>query len=196
MVEMRTVLTRFLRGFRRTAVFAITTRCNCRCYMCDIYKKPPRSIDLEDAKRVLRFLSENKFLIVYFTGGEPSLHPDIVELVRYADQLGLVTSMTTNGTISRRMIEKLKEAGLFLLSVSVDHWDANVCEKIKGYQGIKAKHEEAVRVSREVGLRVHTLTFLGEHIVKGGVRRMVEYVNLKLGVPFGFCYPIQSGRDA
>ena len=88
MVDARQALVKYLEGFRRTAVFAVTTRCNCRCAMCDIHKMPPNSISLHDAMRALDFLLRNKFLIVYFTGGEPTLHPNIVEMVRYANRLG------------------------------------------------------------------------------------------------------------
>jgi len=135
---------RFLKGFRKTAVFAITTRCNCRCMMCDMYKKPPRSISFEDARKVLDFLYENKFLIVYFTGGEPTLHPDVIDIVKYANDLGFVTAMTTNGTVSKDTLVKLKEAGLYLLSVSFDHWEPEICEKIRRHKGIKDKQERTM----------------------------------------------------
>ena len=192
MVGVKEALVRFLKGFKRTAVFALTTQCNCRCIMCDIYKKPPRFMRVEDARKVLDFLSENKFLIVYFTGGEPTLHPNIVEIVRYANQLGLVTAMTTNGTASKGAIMRLKGAGLFLLSVSFDHWDEALCERIRRHKGIKNKQEQTVKHCKEVGLRTYTLTFLSSYIVGDGVEKLVRYVNQRLGVPFGFCYPVKS----
>ena len=192
MVHLREAFWKILKGFRRTAVFAITTRCNCRCVMCDMYKKPPRSISLEDAKKVLDFLRKNKFLIIYFTGGEPTLHPDVVEIVNYADELGFVTAMTTNGTASKETITKLKEAGLHLLTVSFDHWDPDICEKIRRHKGIKSKQENAIKYCREIGLRTHTLTFLNSYVLRDGVEKMVKYVNEELGVPFGFCYPVKT----
>lgn len=194
MVDTRDILVRFIRGFKRTAVFAVTTRCNCRCVMCDVYKKPQTSISMGEAKRVLDFLYKNKFLIVYFTGGEPALHPNIAEMVGYANHLGLVTAMTTNGTVSRALITRLKEAGLFLLTVSFDHWDAGLCEKIRRHRGIKDKQERAIRYCKEAGLRTHTLTFLNSYVVRDGVEKLVRYVNEQLGVPFGFCYPVKSDQ--
>jgi len=189
---VKEVLVRYLKGFRRTAIFAITTQCNCRCIMCDIYKKPIRLISMKDAMKVLDFLFENKFLIVYFTGGEPTLHPNIVQMVGYANQLGLVTTMTTNGTASRDIIMQLTDSGLFLLSVSFDHWDASLCEKIRGHKSIQTKQEETIKNCKEVGLRTYTLTFLNSYIVRDKVEKMVRYVNRRLGVPFGFCYPVKS----
>ncbi|MEM2875749.1 MAG: radical SAM protein [Candidatus Bathyarchaeia archaeon] len=163
MVYAKDVFTKFLKGFKRTAVFAITTRCNCKCLMCDMYRQPPKTVSIEGAKEILDFLSKNKFLIVYFTGGEPTLHPNVVEIVEYANKLGLVTAMTTNGTASKETVTKLKDAGLYLLTVSFDHWDPSVCEKIRRHTGIKAKQESVIKHCREVGLRTHTLTFLNSN---------------------------------
>ena len=195
MVDASRIFMRFLKGFRKTAVFAITTRCNCRCMMCDMYKKPPRSISFEDARKVLDFLYENKFLIVYFTGGEPTLHPDVTDIVKYANDLGFVTAMTTNGTVSKDTLVKLKEAGLYLLSVSFDHWEPEICEKIRRHKGIKDKQERTIRLCKEIGLRTHTLTFLNSYVLRDGVERLIEYVNEKLGVPFGFCYPVKTNSS-
>lgn len=195
-VNMKDALVKYFKGFKRTAVFAITTQCNCRCIMCDIYKKPPMFISLKDAMDVLDFLSQNKFLIAYFTGGEPTLHPDVVEIIRYANSLGLVTSMTTNGTASRDVIMKLKESGLHLLSVSIDHWDARLCEKIRQHKNIKLKQENTIKNCKEASLRTYALAFLNSYITSDGVEKMVRYVNQQLGVPLGFCYPVKSGASA
>lgn len=195
MFDLKEVVEKVLRGRRRTAVFAITTRCNCKCVMCDLHKKPPTSMEPKDAMRVLDFLSQNKFLIVYFTGGEPTLHPNVVEIVRYANKLGLVTAMTTNGTASKDMITRLKRAGLFVLSVSFDHWDDEISEKIRRHKDIKRKQESTIKHCKEVGLRTYTLTFLNHYVIRDGVEKLVTYINEKFNVPFGFCYPIRTGTD-
>ena len=110
MVLLKRAIEQFLHGYNRTAVFALTTRCNCQCMMCDMHKKKPESISLEDAQKVLDFLIQHKFLVVYFTGGEPTLHPNIIDIVEYADKLGLVTTMTTNGTANPDLLLQLKKS--------------------------------------------------------------------------------------
>ncbi|MFH0897592.1 MAG: radical SAM protein [Candidatus Bathyarchaeota archaeon] len=192
MTSFKNIITNFLKGHRRTAVFAITSRCNCSCYMCDLHRQEPQQISLEDAKKVLDFLAKNKFLIVYFTGGEPTLHPNVVEIVDYANRLGLVATMTTNGTPKKELLMRLKNAGLYLLSVSLDHWDAAVCEKIRNHKGIMAKQVETLKYLNEIGLRTYALSFLNSFLVEDGVEKLVKYVNNVVGVPFGFCYPTTS----
>jgi len=196
MVKLKELAGKLLRGHRKTAVFALTTRCNCKCVMCDIHKKQPVSISLEDAMKILDFLAENEFLIVYFTGGEPTLHPNVVEIVEYADKLNLVTAMTTNGTVAPEVIKRLKKAGLFVLSVSIDHWNDEISEKVRRHKGIKQKQERTIAMCKKIGLRTYTLTFLNPYVINEGVEKLIAYINERFNVPFGFCYPIKTGTDA
>ncbi|MFH1327578.1 MAG: radical SAM protein [Candidatus Bathyarchaeota archaeon] len=195
-MSFKHVLSKFLSGDRKTAIFALTTQCNCKCIMCNMHKQKPEHISLDDSQRILDFLSENRFLTVYFTGGEPTLHPKLTDIVRYADKVGLVTSITTNGTCSKETILRLKNAGLYNLSVSLDHWDAELCEKIRGYRGIKTKEEEIITYAKDIGLRVYALAFLNPFLIRDGVENLVKHVNLNLGVPFGFCYPTQCETNS
>ena len=184
-----TTVRRLLSGGRRTAIFALLPTCNCECVMCDMWKQAKTRISLETAKQVLDFLSENGFVGTYFTGGEPTLHPDLVEIVRYASSLGMFSSMTTNGTASHKVIRELKQAGLRMLSVSLDHWDDSVCEKIRGFKDIKKREEATIRFAKEIDLNVYALAFLNPILIRDGVEHLIEYVNSQLEVPFGFCYP-------
>lgn len=194
MVYINSVITRFLRGCRRTGIFAITSKCNCRCQMCDIRKNKPMNMRYSDITRTLNFMAENKFLIAYFTGGEPSLHPNLVEAVRYADRLGLVTSLTTNGTISPDMLEDLKEAGLYALSISIDSWDPAIGEEVRRHRGILQKQKRSFEIAQKLGIRTYGMTFLGTHLTPENIEKMVVYVNSSLNAPFGFCYPLTTDR--
>ncbi len=192
MTARRTVLTRLLRGFKRTGIIAITSRCNCRCQMCNIYENEPVDMRYSDIVKILDFMAVNKFLIVYFTGGEPSLHPNLVEIVKYADRLGLVTSLTTNGTIPCDTLIELKKAGLYTLSVSIDSWDPAIAEGIRRHKGIWQKQRATFETARDLGVKTYGLTYLGAHLAPSDMEKMVAYVNFCLGVPFGFCYPVMT----
>jgi len=163
--------------------------------MCDIHRGEPKQIQLEDAKKVLTFLAKNKFLVVYFTGGEPTLHPDIVKIVDYANKLDLVTTMTTNGTVSKELILALKEAGLYLLSVSLDHWDPKICEKIRNHKDIMSKQVNTLKYLNEIGMKTYALAFLNSFLIEDGVEHLINYANNVLAVPFGFCYPTTSREN-
>ena len=192
MTTLKNASIRFLKGYKKTAVFALTSNCNCKCEMCDMHRREPMSISLSDAKKILDFLEKNHFLVVYMTGGEPTLHPNVVEIVKYADDLGLITTMTTNGTVNKSTLMDLKDAGLYLISVSLDHWDPIVCEKIRRHKGIMEKQIETLKYLKEIKLRTYALSFLNSILIEDGVEKLIDYVNNILGVPFGFCYPTKS----
>ena len=82
-----------------------------------------------ELKEVIKNLSEH-FDHIDFTGGEPTIHPDIVELVRYCTELGLGTRMITLGQFllstnhkfkinDKTLLDRLLDAGLtnFLFSL-------------------------------------------------------------------------------
>ncbi|MCX8175736.1 MAG: radical SAM protein [Candidatus Bathyarchaeota archaeon] len=183
----------FLKGQRKIAVFALTTKCNCKCIMCGMWRQPPTSINLDNALKILRLLRENNFFIVYFTGGEPSLHENVVEIVKFSEKLGLLTSLTTNGTVSKDLLANLKAAGLRLLSISLDHWKPEVCEKIRGVKGIMQKQVKALLYAKSLGLSVYALAYINPYLVEDdSIKKFVEYCNLTLQVPVGFCYPTEA----
>ncbi len=194
MVNRRQIIANLVNGRSKTAIFALTTACNCKCRMCNMHEQAPQSIALDDAKTCLAFLRAHGFLIAYFTGGEPTLHPHIVEIVRYANELGLITSITTNGTMPPARLRALADAGLYMLSVSLDHYRPEVCEAIRGYPGIFAQEVATIRAAQELGLKVYALTYLNRWLLEDPAEldRLLTFVNDELGVPFGFCYPTQT----
>lgn len=192
MVTIKEAAKKYIHGYNKTAVFAVTTQCNCQCQMCDIHRKKPEYISLDDAKKILDVLVQNRFLVVYFTGGEPTLHPHIVDIVRYANDHGLVTTMTTNGTANHDLLYQLKRAGLYLLSVSLDHWDPTICEQLRQHHKIMEKQVRTIQYLKKIGLKTYALAYLNPYLVDEGVERLVAYVNNVLKVPFGFCYPTKS----
>jgi len=70
----------------------------------------------------MRKLRELGVMKIQFLGGEPLLHPDVVELVRYARSIGFFSvGMSTNGfLLSKELLHLLEEAGLSSLQISVD----------------------------------------------------------------------------
>ena len=56
MVTLKTAIKRYVQGYTKTAVFALTTQCNCKCIMCDMHKKKPEYIRLQDAQKVLKLM--------------------------------------------------------------------------------------------------------------------------------------------
>ncbi len=80
----------------------VTDRCNLDCSYCTEYDNSVPHPPLADLKMWLRKIRELGTMRIALVGGEPLLHPDIVEVVRYCRELGFATSLTTNGFLLTR----------------------------------------------------------------------------------------------
>ncbi|NLP09757.1 radical SAM protein [bacterium] len=114
--------------------YYITEQCNCRCRVCDIWRKG--RTDNAALAVVVRRLNEARRLgvrFVDFTGGEPLLHPQLPAMLRAAQACGLKTTLTTNALLYPLRCKEL--AGLVhFLHFSLDGADAEVHNRLRGAQ--------------------------------------------------------------
>lgn len=96
--------------------------CQWKCSFCHMEgNHKSSSIKNVDAlmQVLLQFRKHFNFNEVHYTGGEPSLHPLIEELVRVAKSLGFIVKMTTNGQSSLQKYLDLAAAGLDEINFSI-----------------------------------------------------------------------------
>ncbi len=104
---------RFIRTVRNLTI-AVTHRCNIRCQMCYFHKelKDACDLSLSSYKRIIDSVKSSRPCVI-LTGGEPCLHPDLTDMVRYTKKSGLPVQIFTNGTLLEPgLAESLIEAGL------------------------------------------------------------------------------------
>ena len=98
-----------------------TNACNMYCAHCyrDAGCKADEELSTGEAKELLNQIARAGFKIMIFSGGEPLMRPDILELVKHAASLKLIPVFGTNGTlITRDMAEKIKSAGAKGMGIS------------------------------------------------------------------------------
>lgn len=106
---------------------SLTDKCNLRCTYC----MPEEGVDwiskakhltINELERVIAILCEEGIEEIRLTGGEPLLHPDVVEIVKMIASLPTKPeiSMTTNATRLGSLADDLKLAGLRRLNISLD----------------------------------------------------------------------------
>lgn len=78
--------------------FRVTRYCNARCGFC---LAPPDGAHPPAAllKQRLTWLAQQGVRTIHFCGGEPTIHPALVDLLMYAHELGLGSRLTTNGIV-------------------------------------------------------------------------------------------------
>ena len=100
----------------------VHTPCQWTCNFCHM-EGNHSSVSIRDKKvleeTLLMFRDKLGFNDVHFTGGEPSIHPQIIDYVSLAKQLGFTVKMTTNAQASVERFFKLVDAGLSEANVSI-----------------------------------------------------------------------------
>src|SRR5437773_1780848 len=117
----------------------VTDRCNLDCAYCTEYDNSRPHPSLDDLKKWIRKIRDLGTMRIALVGGEPLMHPNIVELVRYCRELGFATSLTTNGfLLTRKLIAELEDAGLQVMQISVDRMTPSAITK-KSFKTILPK---------------------------------------------------------
>ena len=113
---------------------SVTQRCNLQCIYCHAEgeRSPEAEIPLEDILEVLRVAALLGIRSVKFTGGEPLIREDILEIVRAVPK-GLESSMTTNAILLEGYARDLKDAGLSRINISLDSLDPACYRDITGH---------------------------------------------------------------
>jgi cyclic pyranopterin phosphate synthase len=117
---------------------SVTDRCNFRCVYCLPHGCPAASpgaaLSRAEIGRLVRGLAGLGFWKVRLTGGEPTIRPDICDVVReVAATPGIrKVGLTTNGYRLDAIASELRGAGLTSINVSVDSLDPERFQRITG----------------------------------------------------------------
>ena len=100
--------------------FHLWPRCNLRCTFCYAgFPTTRAAIPTDQAKAIISALVAAGTDKITFVGGEPTLHPDLADLVRHAADLGLVTCIVTNGARLRQLLDDAGDA-VHWVGLSID----------------------------------------------------------------------------
>ena len=173
-----------------------TNACNMYCDHCyrDAGCKAEDELNTAEAKKLLDEIAKAGFKIMIFSGGEPLMRPDILELVAHATSLGLRSVFGTNGTlITLDMAQKLKAAGAMGMGISLDSLDR---EKHNTFRKFPQAWEGAVagmRNCRQAGLpfQIHTTVMdWNEHEIEA----ITDFAVAEGAVAHHFFFLVPTGR--
>jgi MoaA/NifB/PqqE/SkfB family radical SAM enzyme len=139
-----------------------------------------------DSATILKLIGDLKRMGVFwlgFTGGEPLLNKDIVEITERAAGSCAVKLFTTGTTLTRELALDLKKAGLFSVSVSLDHWTEKEHDRIRGTSGAFRTAIKAIEIFKNLsGLHIGVSAVLSkEMIVRDQTEELLAFL-IRLGV--------------
>lgn len=117
-------------------LWEITNTCNYHCSYCMFSceaKKYENELTTEEAKIAIKDLKENNFTYIKFTGGEPFVRKDMIEILKYALELGFDMDISTNASLlTKEIVKELKAINFPMVHVSLDGYDKNSHEYVRG----------------------------------------------------------------
>lgn len=134
----------------------ITEYCNFKCPYCRGLKKEIydgrkfKMLSLEEIKMNIDLWCEGQTLEnIRFSGGEPTLHPNIIEIIRYSKFKGIKRiAISTNGSNKIELYKKILDAGCNDFSISLDACCSEDGDKMSG--GIKGSWETVIKNIKEI----------------------------------------------
>jgi radical SAM protein with 4Fe4S-binding SPASM domain len=145
---------------------ALTFRCQNDCIHC-YAGGPHETAELTTAqwKQVIDKLGEIGVFILTFTGGEPTLRDDLPELLRYAQEKGMVTGLITNGRKLKdySFVEVLEKSGLDFVQVTLESHKPEIHDAMTGAVGSWAETVAGIKNAAKSQIYVSTNTTLSKH---------------------------------
>lgn len=138
----------------------LTRACNLKCIHClnNSGIKQKDELTKEDLLKLIKNFSSHGVQEIRFTGGEPLLFNGIYDLIRFATEEGICTSLGTNGTlVTKEVAKKLKESGLKKVVVSIDG-NKKTHDKIRGKKNYqKAMNGLKYLKQNDINVRVNSV---------------------------------------
>jgi radical SAM protein with 4Fe4S-binding SPASM domain len=148
-----------------------TNRCNLACVMCpnkDFEKNDLGFMDFDLYRKIIDEAKDFVYDMNIHHRGESTLHPQLVEMIRYAKHRGLPIKLHTNGTtLTEALSIELIRSGLDLISFSFDGYTPEVYESIR----IRAKFDTTLG-------KIHRFLDLKKKMNTEGPKTVMEIMEL------------------
>jgi len=158
---------------------AITYRCNAACLFCyaNCPRKEVEELRTDEAKIILKKIKEEaKVPSVSFTGGEPTLREDLLQLITYARENGLRVNLISNGLIiDEAYARELKRAGLNSAQISLESGIEEIHDYLTQVRGSFRKTISSILFLKAEGINVHTNSTINK-INRGSLTNLIDLV--------------------
>jgi MoaA/NifB/PqqE/SkfB family radical SAM enzyme len=166
--------------------FAVTYRCQCACPHCSAarFLRPGvPELSTGEAKRVIDESLDLGICILAFTGGEPMLRSDIFDLISRVDHRKAMPIMFTNGLLlSKENVDRLVDAGLYTVFLSLDAPTAEEHDRLRGMPGLFDTAVEGLARLKSKGVLVALSTYASRTGTDKGLYRGMYGLARSLGV--------------
>jgi len=166
------------RALPQSVCWATTYRCQCNCSNCYAAVKDRENaaeMSTEELKAVIDAIRTLGAIHLNITGGDPLLREDIIDLVAYAHDSGLITRISTTGyLLTRERVAALRAAGLNQCGIAIDDADPETHDRLRGLPGLFDKAIQGFRMLHEYGIESRFITYACHGNMPQGMERILE----------------------
>jgi radical SAM protein len=141
----------------------VTRACALACMHCRAEAQPkpdPDQLTHEEALSVVDGIRELGDPILVITGGDPLMRRDVFDVMAYAVQKGLRTSLTPSATalVTPKNLKRVRDAGVRRIAVSLDGPNAEIHDRFRGFSGSYERTRQIMRDVVDCGLTLQINT--------------------------------------
>ncbi len=138
-------------------VWNITRACNLNCVHCyarAVHHSDENELSTQEGFTLLDDLAAFGVPVILFSGGEPLVRPDLIELANHAVGKGMRAVISTNGTlIDKKKANELKKVGISYVGISLDGLE-KVNDHFRGMDGAFKMALKGIDNCRDAGIKV------------------------------------------
>jgi len=154
----------------------LTYACNARCKTCRVYERDKgNELTVEEWVKIFNNIGKSPYWVT-FTGGEPFLYKDIVEVYYHLTRIcqPSIVNIPTNGLLSDRIydwvwqMKKLSPSTNLVINISLDHWLAHENDELRGVGGYYGKATDTLK----------KLQSIEDHNLRVGIHTVISKYNI------------------
>jgi len=155
-------------------------RCNYKCYFC-YYKNnlDDPFLDKKIIKHNIDNLISRGIKEIEFSGGESSIHPNIIELIEYAYNKCGKVSMLSNGSFDNKLLANMKQKGLSEILFSVHGWSNQTHDAKVGVSGAFTKLLDSIYYAQQLGIIIRVNCTIENKLHVSKYKTIIKLINPK-----------------
>ena len=186
------------------AQISLTNKCQCNCRHCGVKsinnKLGDVDITIEQLSTLYRDLKLAGITMIDLFGGEPSLHPQLLDIVKLTKLFGFTTILETNGAISSTplLLDELKKFGLDAIYLSLDDYDQKNHNQRRRNNLVFDQVITTLHRAYTVGIPT-TVSFVANdraYFMDGRINTFLEFCVTNLATNVRILFPSYIGNNA
>jgi len=182
----------------QSAIISITSQCNSRCLLCDIWKRKGSFINPEILKKLPKNLED-----IDVTGGEPFLHPKLLQIIKILgrDHRSARFLITTNGLLPEKIAkitpDLIKEHKNIAFRISLDGID-EAHNRIRGVKNAFGQALKTIKILKELKIKDLGIIFVLSRLNASELPKVLNFCRkekLQFSLNLVCDSPIYFGKD-